>query len=405
MKEAVRTYTKVRFSAILFLIYWITKSFYTKSSGGMQIGDYIFAVSFACFFFETARDGEFFVFVKKDIELLYFVGCVAAINLLYFIAYGSSNFLLATAYFIFNFCVVIQFRYLAKNKDFLQWFSFATFACIVIQFAGYFTGQGRIFGTERYMGTFNDPNQLAFFIMTRFFIIYMIHTHLHAQSVYSGIFTLLAFGFSLFLIMQSASTGMFLGLGIFVVCWAIRYCFQKRSFAKALLFWLVLAFAACLLVKYRDKIFSADSYIFSRLEQKTDNMSGEGGLEAYIKDRNLGAFFHKTYYILFGAGEGGWFRFTDVAELGELHSTVLSLLFYYGIIPYILLIFWIVKNIKHSSKLDWCIYIALFIEMLTLVNHRQASLWILFILPSVISESNAARRIVDDKSIACLVGC
>lgn len=377
---------RVKIAGWLFLLYWIAKSFYTQDSGGLQIGDYIFCVSFVCFFIETVGNGEFSLILKKENLFFLFVCFVVAINLAYSIAYSNVGFLWAVAYFAFNFFVIIEFRYLARQKSFLKGFFIATCMCLLIQFVIYFSGKGRMFSDSRYMGTFNDPNQLAFFVMSRFFIVYMIHCHMCDIVGKSKIWTFAAFLITMFLVVQSASTGMLLGVGIFIVVWLFNFCRDRKHRLIVIILLLVLL-GVVFLGFGGDEILFGDSFISIRLQEKINKMTGDGGVQGYIKDRNLGAFFYKPYYVLFGAGEGYWVRFADIDAAGELHSTVISLLFCYGIIPFAILLSWIFKNISHSKKLDFCIYIAIFIEMLTLVNHRQSSLWILFILPSILEKN------------------
>ncbi len=385
MNTLARKEKKLSLSALLFLIYWVVKSFYTKDSGGLQIGDYIFALSFVAFFVETVMVKGVGVVCEKDKELLTFVFCVLMINLIYSVLLSDSEFLLPILYFIFNFCIVVEFRSLAKNKNFLKWFFIATFICIAMQLFVFIIGAGEWYAGKkdlgRYMGTFNDPNQLAFFVMSRFFILYVMFNHIQKKTKMIKLITFIAFVMTFVLVVESASTGMLLGLTVFAVVWLVTKCFISRNVVLNVFVLLAFVLLVFIITGGDRLIFTgSNNFISTRLEEKLFKLSSDGG---FIKDRNLGAFFAKPYYILFGAGEGGWGRFIDVASLGELHSSVLGLLFYYGIIPFIILIIWVVKNLRNAKKMDFCVYIAILVEMFTLINHRQASLWILFILPSI----------------------
>ena len=384
VETVIERRNSIKISNLLFLAYWILKSFYTQSSGGLQIGDYVFCLSFFCFFCETVKKRELGALIGKDSLLFVYVCIVAFINGIYSIMYPSGGFLKPILYFIFNFLVVVEFRYIAEDKKFLNKFFVATFLCIFIQVLVYLSGSGRWYGGLRYMGTFNDPNQLAFFVMSRFFIMFIIYSRVCYENKINFLLMVLSFVMGIFLIMQSASTGMLLGFGVFCVAWLVNYCIANRKNKKVILMILFIACVVAFLGCGGDKLLFKDSFISDRLKEKLNKMSDSSG-NGFIKDRNLGAFFYKPYYILFGAGEGGFVRFIDVAANGELHSTILSLLFYYGIIPYCVLLVWIFRNLKKITILEFSIYIAIFIEMLTLVNHRQSSLWILFILPSVLS--------------------
>ncbi len=380
-------------SGLTFLLYWILKSFYINESGGLQIGDYVFVLSFLIFLAEhysiLIKDGQ--ALYQKDKYFLIFIVFAALINLICILVCMDTSFFMPILFFVFNFLVIIEFRGLALNERFIRNFAYVTFLCILVQFIVYFTGLGRWYDGERYMGTFNDPNQLAFFVMSRFFILYLIFNHIRGKRKFLATLVWMALAMTLFLVIKSASTGMLLGIVSFAAVYLIVFCYKcfkdtKKTGLFIFIFGGVFIFAG-LFVLGGDRLLNLNilggEYISERLIGKINSIFSQNGIEQFIYDRNLQAFFEKPYYILFGSGEGGWERFLDVARLGELHSTVLGLLFYYGIVPFTILTIWAVKNLRYMKSSDACVYIALFIEMLTLINHRQSSLWIIFILPGV----------------------
>ena len=79
----------------------------------------------------------------------------------------------------------------------------------------YLTGRGRIFreywGAVRYQGTFNDPNQLAFFLFMMILLLYLYRCRFGDRSF--PVFYVLA----LPVIAASKSTGILLGVLIFTV--------------------------------------------------------------------------------------------------------------------------------------------------------------------------------------------
>ena len=202
---------------------------------------------------------------------------------------------------------------------------------------------------------------------------------------------------TLFLIFKAASTGMLLGTAVFAVAWLI-YAFAKDKSAKKFFALLGIFFVGMVAltvdeVKLFNFSFLEGTSLLERLTEKINKMGGTSGFEGYVIDRNLQAFFEKTYYIIWGAGEGAFGRFTDVAKAAELHSTVIGLLFYYGVVPFAILLAWVKKNLKqHMMRADWCVYAAIVVEMFTLINHRQASLWLLFVLPAVLWQANAEKK-------------
>jgi len=126
--------------------------------------------------------------------------------------------------------------------------------------------------------------------------------------------------------------------------------------------------------------------ILDRLEQKINKFSGQGnelnGLDAFLHDRQLHKVVTFPYYMLFGSGEGEFGRFIQSGDRDEIHSTFPSMLFYYGLIPFCLLLYWIFLQLRGIRFEIWAIYIALFLESFTLLNQRQPFFWLLLILGS-----------------------
>lgn len=66
----------------------------------------------------------------------------------------------------------------------------------------------------------------------------------------------------------------------------------------------------------------------------------------------------------------------------EVHSTVLSIWFYYGIVPWLIWLVWCAKQVKGIKRSARYIYFAIGIECLTLINQRQPFFWMLLVLAS-----------------------
>ncbi len=76
-----------------------------------------------------------------------------------------------------------------------------------------------------------------------------------------------------------------------------------------------------------------------------------------------------------------------------MHSTLLGILFYYGILPFLVLMRWLRLNLRGVRKVLLPVYFALFIESMTLANQRQPVLWILILLGSLhFTEKNDLRQ-------------
>lgn len=379
-------------SSITFLLYWIGKSFYTRESGGLQVADYIFVVSFCIFAIGqlgNLRKKGFWKFLGIDEPFFGFVCCVALINGVYYFIYHDATFIYSILYFVFNFLVILELRALLQKGWFVKTFFYVNFLTIAFQMALFVLDKGRWDAWHfRYLGTFNDPNQFAFFLITRFFIMFLMGTHAKGMKFYHHIITFITFFMSTYLVVKSASTGMLLALGIFAVLYVFVLVLKMRSklIKYSLLFIGVFSVVAFLL--FSRQILTrvlGDNFMLDRIMEKLNKILKGETFSSFLYDRNLQPFFERPFYLIFGSGEGAWNRFLDVASRwGELHSTVLGLWFYYGILPYLVLWRWVIKNFKGAKLADFCVYIALFVEMLTLINHRQASLWIIFMVAGAV---------------------
>ena len=127
--------------------------------------------------------------------------------------------------------------------------------------------------------------------------------------------------------------------------------------------------------------------MISRIQEKLWKIS-HGGLTSLILDRGIEKLLLYPQYILWGAGEGGFDRFTLASQINEIHCCLLSILFCYGIVPTCILLKWLWKNLKCNSKAVWCAIAGLLIESFFLINYRQPLFWMILIYPSFTKEDN-----------------
>ena len=177
-------YSPYSIAKILFLLGVFLKQFYLSTSGGFQLGDLFFMLSsFVMFFlYNRAR----IPLRNYDTLIVVFVGFVFLVNSLYILRYGSSypgtKFHMSIIYYIYNLLIVLTFRQMCDEKEFLKHLRHILQAGLMLQLIIAISGYGRYF-YSRYMGTFNDPNQCGFYILSSFFLIYLISRMLEDQRV------------------------------------------------------------------------------------------------------------------------------------------------------------------------------------------------------------------------------
>ena len=205
-------------AVLFFLLFIFLKQFYLFPSGRMEAADVCLFASFFMLLCDCMRRRPERLLQLKTEGLFYvFLAFVVVINTYYGIRLGRGEFFKCTCFWIFNACAIWSFCYLAEygGKAFLTGINRVVKVNIGVQLLIYLTGRGRIFreywGAVRYQGTFNDPNQLAFFLFMMILLLYLYRCRFGDRSF--PMFYVLV----LPVIAASKSTGILLGVLIFTV--------------------------------------------------------------------------------------------------------------------------------------------------------------------------------------------
>jgi len=314
---------------------------------------------------------------------LIFVILSGIINILYFIMYKNTRFLFSSLYLVFNMMGIIVFTYILDNNKVKEIIKKIFQLNIAIQLGLFLLGLGKYYGFTRYMGTFNDPNQFSFYILVSYVFIYLLSLDLK-QSKGNIVFLLI----SMFLIMESASTGMLLGISCFLLFEILYYLknvllnFGKYKYRIFIIIMVFIPLALSLwIINDKFNIIKTDNILivkrvqekFTKIETKnTQNVS-------LIQERGYDRFIYYPQYILYGSGEGEYNRFTLTYHQDEIHATFPSILFYYGIIPFAILLLWLKKKLWINNFILLIPIFALFLESFTLLNQRQLLFWVIIV--------------------------
>lgn len=370
----------------LLLVYILLSPYYLFPSGGLQISTIPLVAAILLTLIHTAthhtNHRQFLTLIKQNKFLLIFVTLAFAINTIYFLILSDQKFLYSSAYLILNTALVITFLVLTKKTDqrFLKNIAATLQINILLQLLITLTPLARYHPTDTYrlMGTFNDPNQLAFHIFASSLIIFIITHILHQKPKPHHIITWLT---AITLIYLSASTGVLIGLTAFIALLLITLAIKhlKRSLLIPL-FIAPILLATAFIITLNIPNFWQDVPIIQRIADKIIQQDGRNLLE----DRGLDTITHYPEYLLFGAGEGSYNRFPEQVNGGnEIHSTLPALVFYYGLLPTLLLLKWLYDTTKHAPWPTKIALLALLTESLTLINYRQPLLWLIILLAQV----------------------
>ncbi|MBP3708097.1 MAG: hypothetical protein J6J36_05770 [Clostridia bacterium] len=379
---------------ICLWLYIFFKPFYLSGSGSLQISDGFIILAFVLTFMSKEEKR---MIDKKTIYIFIFSCCVTIINLIYYSIYQNTGFVQSIMYYVFILMGIMLLNTKVKDESFLNVAYYTFIVDIVVQLILYIVGVGKNWmGTTRYMGTLRDPNQFAFFIFLCMMYIHILEKILQKKK------RLIVYFIGVYLIFLSASTGMLLAVATFVVLSIISnsdYMLKVKrviTSKQAIIILFIILIGLFILgldkdnwdktVEFIDKNI-VNSSIVKRTMSKFEKSNGTNS--SLAEDRNLDMLYNNWEYIFIGAGEGAYDRFNSG---GEIHSTLPSMLFYYGIIPLFIVLVWIYKNLKGLKIRDLIPYIAIFIESFTLLNQRQLLLWGIIMLAPSIKQSNINRE-------------
>ncbi|WP_294475548.1 hypothetical protein [uncultured Ruminococcus sp.] len=275
--------TRLKSTEICFLLFFLLKPFYIFKSGALQIGDFFLVLSYVLLFIKRKT-----IRLEDDDSLLsVFIICVFLINSIYAVVLSSASFVLSTLYFVFNLFVVSCFRLYIKNVAFQSALTNICKINLLIQLAVFLLGKGEYFGNSyRYMGTYNDPNQLGFAVLSTVFILYLLDSKIYIYLLISG-----------FLIVQTASTGMIIALMILIVFYILNTNEGKKYLALTFLIGGVFLFV----FDYRIDLQGIIDHM--RVEDKINKSNNI--LLSFIEDRNMMIILeHPSYPCRKGAGSG-----------------------------------------------------------------------------------------------------
>lgn len=373
---------KLTLGHILFLLGIFAKQFYLLPSGSLQIGDILMLCSFFCHFVITKKG---LLSVHKDeLYILGYVSLITIINGIYSLIYRDMGFMKTTLYYYFNIMLLLTFVAFIQDKTmfFLTMLRKILQCGLVAQLLIFVGGIGRWYSSNRYEGTFNDPNQYGVFIFLSLLIIYITG---HMCGKKNGLWMLLG----LILILPSASIGALIGCAVFWLTFFTINNYKTKKFKTIFILVLcaagILVFCGLTMGYLKIPYFIRSMSFYKRFDAKVASFLGASSMGSIISDRVWNRVFDYPEYLLYGAGEGRHARFGSYLEI---HSSILGPIFYYGCMPFSLFVAWCAVKIKHIDKNYICVYVALLVEALFIVNTRQVMFWMVLALAG----SNMVKR-------------
>lgn len=364
------TLDKTKLIILPVFLYVLLKPYYLWSSGLPQISDVLFiffSISIIYIFryeLKLKYRNAIFIFI-----ILVFISIF--VNTYYYLYYFNVESLKFPAFYLFNLVFIL---YIAFTQSFniinFENFSKIAFCSFLILFV---LSPFFIDFSLRQQLTFNNPNQLGVYSMMIIMInLYLASYEKRKLNKYNYFTLLMGIYFVVISFSMAAIAGVLLSIALF---------FFLRSSIISLFF--IFCISGVFTLISIPLLSTSDTYLIESYESRLDRKLNTSKNVGFIKERGYDRIFNHPDYILFGAGEGLRYRFKsyliDSKRSLELHSTPGSLLFSYGVFPFILLIGILLFSLK--LNILWFFYFLTLIPYFLTHNMlRNPFLWLFFLL-------------------------
>jgi hypothetical protein len=367
--------SSTKLSILALQLYFVFSIFYLFPSGYPQPADLIIAAAIGVSFLFCLFSSRWPITAPMAYGMLFAFSTVI-INMTHYIIAPDKVFFLSSLYYVFNMGIFI-YTYTLYRKHSLALNSalyFGLLVAITLECLSVF-----VLGMEdegRAVGTFNNPNQLSYWTLLSFcFLIVLKYPKPLSWFDFGIVFVLLL------LEMESLSKAALI---------SFLFIFMCLGFTKSVSpLWRGLI-AICGLSLVTFLIFSAHTVsntvgTFGNLEKTVTRLASIGS----DKDDNLDArgytrIVENPEFLLLGAGEGGYERFSVIPF--ELHSGVATLFFAYGISGSVIFGLFLLSILKRLPPIYWMLVFALMFYGLTHQNIRFSYFWVFLGLLAAIGD-------------------
>lgn len=346
-----------KFSKIFLILGIFTTPFYVFSSGSLQPSHFLLLLF--VFFWIIYKKG-FYVDRKLFLLTMPFFSYVLIVNLVYSLYYQDTSFFSYPLNLTFDFIVVFSLvsflNYLDKGQ--INKIPYVVIFILIMLFIIWLVGLGEYKFYPRYNGYFNDPNQMAFFVLCISTI-----ASLYIRNI---VFYLIVVFLSLALILFTQSRSAI--LGVFMLLISLFFLYWKGNKNSIIVMAFLLIFSSVFLILSFDYI-SNISYVQSVTGRFEETDIGEqSDVRGYTR------ILKYTEYLFFGAGQGLDMRFNSPVEI---HSTWAGIFFYYGIIGISLFLLFLINIFKNLNIYQKILFLVPLMYSFSTFGARTAIFWIL----------------------------
>lgn len=359
--------TNIRDKSIIYLILFsfFLSQFYFWSSGVPQFSHIFIMGAILLLFSKSSK-----INIEYSNIILLFVAYAICVNFAWYLIILDSSYMMSTVYWIFNLLFFllmmnlnqVQINFFYEKLLFLIPFSY------IVEIIIWASNLGRYDFEPRYNGLFNDPNQMAFWVLSSCAI------YLYISG--NGFKKITVYFLALFLILLTMSRSA--SIGFLMLTLGLIFS-QKGDLNKRIFVFIgtLVLFGSLSYFLYNLGVF--DSVVLRFME-------GLDQRDSQVEGRGLFSFLDYPQYLIFGAGQGAHWLYNPTGN--EIHSTWLGILFYYGIIGISLFLIFLYQIFKKLSLSNKMILLGPMLYGFTTYSARTIIFWFLLAAFLLFSNNN-----------------
>jgi len=349
----------------LWCSFFLTSPFYIVRSGLPQLSDLIMVALLGALLLFGRFEVPRWSFRAVNAVTL-FVLYVFTVDMIWLVITGDTGFLFTASYFVYNLMVCLAFLSLYHwlGRPFLQWTAGAVCISLLLQGAlSFFYRQG---GHGREILFFDNPNQLGYYAVLYGSIFWVWADSRASRRTRPLLGSLCVYALALYLSVLSLSRAAIVSSGLLLMLAGLKS--PKLLAATALL-----ALAA---------LFGGAQWEQQRAAGNRFESRSRGSVTAELVGRGYDRILRYPQYLLLGAGEGRPSRFSlpGSKEQYELHSSLATVLFCYGIAGMFLFLHIFVILGRQCGLFSLVYLLPVLLYGMTHMGLRQSEFWVLMML-------------------------
>lgn len=351
--------------ALLFVAVFLFSPFYFYGSGLPQPAHIIILLASLALVWINRKSCLSFLLINW--AAVSFLSLVFIVNSSYGYYYLDYYFLVSSVYWGYGYLLFFAIWCVAADLVLVRLVSGLIILKLFLIVLAYLIGLGGYTWWPRYDYYFNGPNQLAYFVLCAFLVYVAIDNSRYSLGFW------FAYALSLFLILSTGGRSAYVALLplLMLLLW------MARKYWVRILFLLFIPLLVSIFFKYyclpafapsdngnkrvscQSRSMFGDSTVVTsgtidRLRELTadEKVLNNNSVWLQLRARGYARVLDYPSYLLYGAGQGRDERFGDVdGHVYEIHSSLLALVFYYGVLGFLLFMIFVYKSFLNKSNI------------------------------------------------------